>query len=132
MRSAFADYADEGDLPDFWRPVVERLADRAHDWPDCLPPPDEFCVSEAIDCPEAADGGLLVWTDLPDRTRQRVERTLGGQFDRAGLRCGPLDSHAPGQPRDLGKLTWLTVPLAGHPLPDLADRLLAWFVASAS
>jgi len=85
MRSAFAAYADEGDLPDFWRPVVERLADRAHDWPDCLPLPDEFCVSEAVDCLEAADGGLLVWTVLGVCRSQRPRGAAEGTPVRAAL-----------------------------------------------
>ncbi|AZM47479.1 hypothetical protein DMB38_18275 [Streptomyces sp. WAC 06738] len=128
MRSVFDDYLAEWNHPVFWRPVVERLAERARDWPDGLPAPDHFYVYEAIDCPEAAEGGLLVWMDVSDRRTNQVIRTLGGQFDHAGLRCGPLVSHAPGQPRDLVNLTWSTVPLEGHSLPELADRLLAWLV----
>ncbi|MFH8383930.1 hypothetical protein ACH4E7_23785 [Kitasatospora sp. NPDC018058] len=130
--NVFEERLAEGDLPEQWRLVVERLAVRARSWPAAAPALEDFWVWEPISCPESRDGGgLLVWADLVHGDGRFVRRTLGAQLDRAGLRCGELNSHSPGSARELDDFA-LVVPAAqGRSPHELADALLDWFVHRA-
>ncbi|NGN67625.1 hypothetical protein G5C51_27455 [Streptomyces sp. A7024] len=131
--SVFAECLEEGELPDRWRPLIQRLADRAAtDWPSPLPSADDFYVWDAIECPATqAAGGLLIWADLTRPDTGSVVRTLGAQVDTEGLRCGPLNGHSPGGPEQLEDLTWFALPSADRTLTELADELLDWFTREA-
>ncbi|MFI1035219.1 hypothetical protein [Streptomyces sp. NPDC020951] len=127
--NVFEECLTDGEFTERWRPVVERLAERAHEWPMVTPTPEDFWVWDPIECPESKEtGGLLIWTDLVCRTGNSVGVTLGAQVDRVGLRCGSLSSHCPGAAGELDDFT-LVVPVAeGRSLSDVADALLDWFV----
>lgn len=104
------------ELDDAWRPVVERLAERVATWPSTAPEPADFCVAAPVDV--LWHKGVLVWT----WTGANGAVCLGGQFDTAGLRCGALNPHNPGDHLD----TWYVVARHGRTLESLADEFLGW------
>ncbi|MFE1383615.1 hypothetical protein ACFW6S_32180 [Streptomyces sp. NPDC058740] len=127
--NVFAECLTDWEFADRWRPVAERLAERAQEWPMTRPGPEDFWIWRPIECRESREcGGLLIWTDLVCRADDSVGVTLGAQVDRAGLRCGPLSSHSPGGAGELDDFT-LVMPMdEGGSLRDVADALLGWFV----
>jgi hypothetical protein len=127
--NVFEECLADWEFAERWRPVIERLAGRASDWPMIAPAPEDFWVWEALECQESREaGGLLIWVDLVDRARNSVAATLGAQVDLAGLRCGPMHSHCPGGSGELDGFTRFTLPLEDRSLTDIADALLDWFV----
>jgi hypothetical protein len=127
--NVFEECLADWEFAEEWHPVIERLAECAHDWPMKSPSPEEFWVWDPIECPETREaGGLLIWTDLVHRASNSVGLTLGAQVDRAGLRCGPLDSSCPGGAGELDGFTRFTLTHEGRSLGEIANELLAWFV----
>ncbi|MEU8435246.1 hypothetical protein AB0F18_20450 [Streptomyces sp. NPDC029216] len=114
--NAFEEYLADWELGDAWRPVVERLAERVATWPSTAPEPDDFCVDAPVDV--LWREGVLVWAS----TGTDGAVCLGGQFDAAGLRCGALNPHNPGDHLD----TWYAAARHGRTLESLADEFLGW------
>ncbi|MEV5880206.1 hypothetical protein AB0L75_39610 [Streptomyces sp. NPDC052101] len=103
--NAFEEYLADWELGDAWRPVVERQPSGS---PPGLPQPRNQLWHE----------GVLVWA----WTGADAAVCLGGQFDSAGLRCGALNPHSPGD--HLG--TWYVVARHGRALGILVDKFLGW------
>ncbi|WP_432189986.1 hypothetical protein [Streptomyces sp. Tue6028] len=111
--NAFEEYLADWELDDAWRPVVERLAERVATWPSTAPEPEDFCVDAPVDV--LWHEGVLVWA-------WTGAVCLGGQFDAAGLRCGALNPHNPGDHLD----TRYVVAQHGRALESLVDAFLGW------
>lgn len=120
MTDAFHEYLENWEFGEEWRPIVERLAARGPTWPTTAPEPDDFWVDYPVDV--LWRDGILVCVSLDDPVRGVVGCCLGGQFDRAGLRCGLLNPHNPGDSLDCRHVHRGDA----DSLAALADRFLDW------
>ncbi|QMU70169.1 hypothetical protein [Streptacidiphilus sp. P02-A3a] len=125
----FDEYLADWEFGERWRPIGERLAALAAQWPlPSLPADDKFTIYGGPGQSDGDDDGVLIWVDLPSLEKPGwVGVTLGAQIDGSGLRCGSVCSStlshflAPVERADY------RLDAAAHGLAQLTDEAVAWF-----